>query len=836
MDAHRFLAKYALGAALSKDGSTHHDGSTFAYFKIPQTAQEELWKLTVFHFQTNRALFLSEHAPNVSRVFIDLDTRKDPQSGKKIGLIPNDLEEIMGKLQESVRKVRNKHVNRVLWDSTVPENYRSNCVILKSHLGDNRWTYHLVWPHMFMERGEQARMFSMVNDNLLFRCLGMDPDATRRGSLRAFLNDSVNDQKVPGLRPMMFHCVVGEDGDIFRGKTLDDYLGNPLGEEAFLLSLCRLSSLLTPHSDSMAPPPPSPLFFPDSDVSESPPPSPSPSLPMDVDRAPQSPRPHRMVHRNAFLIDTCSLDLSKIKAKMEEVWEKHADDDKLDLPRVKEEMGDMIVPMMNRFMCSLTHHNKPTYIFKITCADSRFPSLVHKSQNGAADLLENGAMYSVQYTSRKGKSRVLDFEAFVLWKRHPEHLNFSNIVFKPLGTERNKELNIFMGLEIDREVAAPHKDWSVMGRLTKRRFSVQTVLDHQFSFFCSKNPELFKYFIHWQAHRLQYPLSKTGIALVVLSHEGIGKDLIFSRVLGKIIGAHHFYQTANTNDVTGHFNACLEGKILVVFDEAGKIQPQQQSNLQTLITEEDMRIERKGMDSYKVKSAVNVIINSNLLDEPIMRVTAQSRRFVITKADSSINVDKDYFVDIIRDFFEFDSGEDEAVCLYRGVCAYAHYLYNLDLSGWNPRKIPVTETLILSKLSSMSMPHQYVYECLSAALLLHADPNYVSIPWSDDWTSLPRSDIWEGYLHWAKKHTGCPGTLTSFGSSLKSLIGIVLARPRAIVADPNSRVFSFNIPPLKTARLKFIQEYSHVHFDEDADPDLNQFLIVEPAWAEAPNP
>ena len=516
------------------------------------------------------------------------------------------------------------------------------------------------------------------------------------------------------------------------------------------------------------------------------------------------------------------VDLGRVRAKLIEVWGRHPDHND-DLVLVEQEMAEEIVPMMNGWLCEITHHAKPIYIFKLPSSESRFPTLVHKNLGSAKDYLLNGA--SLRVTRKK---KIVVFEAFDLWKCHPDHLTFSSLVFKEKGQQKIDELNIFMGLEIEKGATEEYKDFKVVGRKTGREFSTQTILDHQFAFFCARNPHVYKYFIHWQAYRLQYPLRKAGVALVILSHEGIGKDLYFTRVLGTVIGKNHFYQTANLTDLAGHFNMCLEGKILVVFDEAGKIPSTQQSLLQCLITEEDMRIERKGMDSYKVKSAVNVVVNSNLQDEAILKVTAQSRRYVISKADSSINVDRKYFVDLIEDFLQLDVVDSQ----FAGVKAYANFLYNVDLTDWNPRDIPITETLIQNKLSSMPVPHQYIYECLVAAEVLNATENYTGHPWSNEGFSLPRSVLWDGFLYWSKRHTTWPGSQTQFVTSLESLIHIQEKRPRLAVGDASSRHFIIHIPPLHVARVSFVAEYSHVTFD---DPEsLDDFLAVVPRWAEAP--
>lgn len=845
MNANSFLAARALGGALSKEGATHHSNANFTYYVVESRDWETLYHLTVKNYLLQIPLTLSEHAPHVSRLFIDLDTNK----GECPGMVTSEeIEDAITLFQNGMRRVPVSRLTRDTNTST-PD----LVVVLRSNvtsLGPDLHTYHLVWPFLYMDRRDQVKMFNDTITQCYLQRMRPDTEATGRGSLRGFLNDSC-DRGTNGGRPFVLHGMFDGEGTRLTHEETVALISStgrspPTNEEVYLIEVAKLTSLLptAPGLVRETATVPVPVRLPVPDMAPVPviaprasviPASVIPALtPMEVDG--------EMGVRETFLTsNTSNICLRDVLEMMEEVWQHHSGNDKISSAAVEREMADRIVPYINRHICAITHHSKAAYIVKLRDHDSRFPLMIHKSEISMNDFFDNGGVLRAEHTG--GKSlRLFEFNAFKLWKHHPDHLTFSQIVFKDVGTEVPGELNIFRGLEVDRLKASDYKGYRVMGKLTKREFSVQTLLDHQFTFFCCANPIVYSYFIKWQAHRLQFPLQKSGVCLIVLSHEGVGKDLIFTRVLGAIIGRSHFLQTANLGDLAGQFNANLEGKILVVYDEAGKIGPREQSHLQTLITETDMRIERKCVDAYRVKSAVNVIINSNQMDESLIKVTAQARRWVITRADSSVNADKDYFVDLINDFLKLD----EANSALPGVNAYADFLYNIDLEGWNPREIPVTEALIEFKLSSMPPPHQWAYECLSASKLFNAGEGCgmvtygaTDIEWGGEWIILPQSQLWNAYVAWCRRHCPQPGPINSFITSLRGLIGVSMKRPRAGRSPGGAivRTQMLHVPPLFEAKAAFMSEYRSVRFDDSSDdgPLITDYLPPLPDWHSAPD-
>lgn len=70
-----------------------------------------------------------------------------------------------------------------------------------------------------------------------------------------------------------------------------------------------------------------------------------------------------------------------------------------------------------------------------------------------------------------------------------------------------------------------------------------------------------------------------------------------------------------------------------------------------------------------------------------------------------MNKSLEYFKDLVF-YLGYDhdlTGNDTEV----GVKAFADFLYNVDLSDWDPRKIPLTQALINQKLSSLPPIHQW---------------------------------------------------------------------------------------------------------------------------------
>jgi Family of unknown function (DUF5906) len=147
-------------------------------------------------------------------------------------------------------------------------------------------------------------------------------------------------------------------------------------------------------------------------------------------------------------------------------------------------------------------------------------------------------------------------------------------------------MNMYLGWGVDPKQG----DWSLI------RQHIREVL-------ANGDPKTDDYIIRWIAWSIQHPDRKAEAALVLIGEKGTGKGTL-ARVLEKIFGIHSF-QASNQDDVVGRWSDHKESCILFIADEAYWAGHKNViGELQRMITEPTLRIERKNFPQYE---AVNYI-------------------------------------------------------------------------------------------------------------------------------------------------------------------------------------------------------------------------------------
>jgi len=161
---------------------------------------------------------------------------------------------------------------------------------------------------------------------------------------------------------------------------------------------------------------------------------------------------------------------------------------------------------------------------------------------------------------------------------------------------------------------------------------LQLILDH-LKLLCNQNDELYNYLLRWIANIFQNPAKKNNIAVLFKSkEEGMGKNMFFEILQTMISNKYSASVNKPERDVFGTFNGILDNKILVLFDEfASKLGYTYSEELKQFITNTEIDISKKGIESQTKPNMMKVIFNTNN-DFPI-KIGTDDRRFVV--ADSS---------------------------------------------------------------------------------------------------------------------------------------------------------------------------------------------------------
>ena len=161
---------------------------------------------------------------------------------------------------------------------------------------------------------------------------------------------------------------------------------------------------------------------------------------------------------------------------------------------------------------------------------------------------------------------------------------------------------------------------------------IQIILDH-IRLLCNHDNASYEFFINWLACLFQHPAYKNGIAVLIKTLQGGGKD-IFYEILEIIIGKVYCTSISKSEDhIFGKFNSLLENKILTVMQEfKGVVGFKYDNELKDLITCEYDIINGKMQQERQVSSFNHYIFFTNN-DFPI-KVSQDDRRLFLINNDN----------------------------------------------------------------------------------------------------------------------------------------------------------------------------------------------------------
>lgn len=164
---------------------------------------------------------------------------------------------------------------------------------------------------------------------------------------------------------------------------------------------------------------------------------------------------------------------------------------------------------------------------------------------------------------------------------------------------------------------------------------------HLKNVWCNGDDEYYEYVLKWFAHMIQYPDERPGVALVIKGEKGTGKST-FLEVLAKSMLGHMYLHVASAHHLTGNFNGHLFSKLLVAADEAVWAGDKKaEGKLKSMITDETIMIERKGIDAISKDNYIRVIFLTN--ESYSVPATYDERRYFALKISNKYKNDKEYF-------------------------------------------------------------------------------------------------------------------------------------------------------------------------------------------------
>jgi hypothetical protein len=223
----------------------------------------------------------------------------------------------------------------------------------------------------------------------------------------------------------------------------------------------------------------------------------------------------------------------------------------------------------------------------------------------------------------------------------------------------------------------------------ENRASIQPLLHHIKKRLCKNNDVIYDYAINWLAHIIQFPHKKTKVAFVMKSKEGAGKGLLVMKMM-EIIGSKYFVQPTAPKQIIGDFNGLLANKCIAYLDELAWGGDKEASGvLKKLLTELTICINKKNMPIYELENFINLFISSN--EDWVVPAVVDGRRYFVLDLDNEIaGKHNEYNKSIIDAIVAVDARH------------FADFLYERDLSNFDPGEFPDTEGLRNQIKQSMS--------------------------------------------------------------------------------------------------------------------------------------
>lgn len=172
--------------------------------------------------------------------------------------------------------------------------------------------------------------------------------------------------------------------------------------------------------------------------------------------------------------------------------------------------------------------------------------------------------------------------------------------------------------------------------------------DYVIRVLANNNEEHAHWLFAWMADMLRFPHKKPGTALVLVGVEGAGKTFLGEHILGKIVGPTHYSQTNSVTTLTHNFNTIIDNKIFIQCDEAvHSYQRDIASRLKSIITDESVIIEPKGINSYKKPNHMRFLFTSNEEAAAIfISPSPYERRFTVLRVSPEFARNEQYWNDM----------------------------------------------------------------------------------------------------------------------------------------------------------------------------------------------
>lgn len=294
--------------------------------------------------------------------------------------------------------------------------------------------------------------------------------------------------------------------------------------------------------------------------------------------------------------------------------------------------------------------------------------------------------YTFTYTPEDDPEKTFSIKPFKLWRSDMRRNQWGGIIYDPTGAETGN-YNLWKGFKITPQAC---RDYS--------ENDAKPLLDHIWDIWAQRDEDHYNYILDWFAHKIQRPSKKMAVTLCLNSGEGAGKNVVLNKFFD--IMGNNYDSVANANNILGDFNATLEGKVLLNFDEITYGGDHKTNNrLKALISEDYVHINKKHKEVYKMRSLADFIFTTN--EDYFIGVTGDSRRYCpLSLSDKWVGIQTDECFDYFKRIRDTPAE------------AFAKVLYERDISRFNPRKFKKTPLFQRQVEKSWTSDIRWLYQAL----------------------------------------------------------------------------------------------------------------------------
>jgi len=211
------------------------------------------------------------------------------------------------------------------------------------------------------------------------------------------------------------------------------------------------------------------------------------------------------------------------------------------------------------------------------------------------------------------------------------------------------------------------------------------------------NIDMLEFMLDYLAHIVQFPEKKEGMACVLKGKKGVGKDTWIG-AFASLFDRSHYITVNNMDSITGRFNIHLQNSVVCNIGEAFfSGNHAAEGALKTLITENEMHYEQKGIDAFSGDNFSRVFMSTNL-DWVVPAKGDDERRYIVLEMSDKYRGNLEY-MDKFRIWL--NNGGREALLHFLMEREITHKMY----------KAPETTALVEQKEQGLNKLEEWLYNC-----------------------------------------------------------------------------------------------------------------------------